>query len=251
MAGLAEVREMPVKRVLILSLVLNLVLVVTIVLGGTFTGRIVQSNVLDPIYEREVSQFASFPVTRGDVVFLGDTLIAGGHFDEMFPDLPVRNRGIVGDSTQGVLARVDQIGGPQPRAVVIMAGTFDVLAGVPRSDTVANMDAILAHLAEQAPAAKLILCSVLPRDADAAQSVQRLNADYAELAARRGAAFVDLTPDFATADGLMDPGYSNDGMHLNGPGYALLQARLAPLLEPAQPTSPDADEAPAAPVEST
>ncbi|HSG89539.1 MAG TPA: GDSL-type esterase/lipase family protein [Pseudomonadales bacterium] len=218
------------KRVLILSLTLNLVLVVTIVLGGSFTGRIVQTNVLDPIYERAVSLFASYPVQRGDVVFIGDTLVAGGNFDEMFPALPVRNRGVVGDSTAGILARLDQVSAAEPAAVVIMAGTFDVLAGVPRSTTVANLEAILDHLAEETPATRVIVNSVLPRDAEALLSVRRLNTDYAELAERRGALFLDLTPDFADDAGLLDDKYSNDGLHLNGPGYALWQARLAPLL---------------------
>lgn len=220
------------KHVLFLSLAVNLILVVLIVLGGTFTGRIVQSSVLDPIYARDVSVFETWPLQSGDVVVVGDTLVAGGHWSEMFPDLPIKNRGIVGDSTAGILARLDQILVGPPSVVVLMAGTFDVIGHVPRRETAANMAQILARLRGDVPTTRVILTSVLPRKAEDIQSAQRLNRDYAALAEEYGVDFLDLTPDFATGAGILNPRYSNDGMHLNGAGYARWQNRLASLLHP-------------------
>jgi lysophospholipase L1-like esterase len=42
--------------------------------------------------------------------------------------------------------------------------------------------------------------------------------------------FLDLTPDFLTAQGLR-PDFSSDGLHLNRAGYAKWLQRLRPLLE--------------------
>jgi lysophospholipase L1-like esterase len=220
-----------VKRVLVISLLLNLALVVTILVGASFTPKIVRTNVLDPIYERGVSQFETLPVRAGDVVFLGDTLVAGGLWCELFPDRSVRNRGIVGDTSAGVLARLHQVSEGDPGAVVLMVGTFDVLGGRPRRETVANVETIVTRLGEESPGARVLLLSVLPRDEEAVMSVDRLNADYAAVAERLGVDFLDLSPDFATDEGLLDPALSNDGLHLNGPGYQLFRARVGAWLE--------------------
>jgi lysophospholipase L1-like esterase len=218
------------NRILATSLLLNVLLVLAIVGFASFTGFFVQSNVLDPLYEREVSVFEAFPVESGDVVFLGDTLVAAAPLDEMFPGVPVRNRGIVGDTSAGILDRLDQVIAGEPGAIVLMVGTFDVLAGIPRRDTIARVEQILDGFGESHPGVPVMLLSVLPRDVEAVQSVQRLNAGYAELAAARGLGWLDLAEAFKGADGAIDPTYSNDGMHLNGPAYAHWRDALAPWL---------------------
>ena len=218
------------NRILATSLLLNVLLVAAIVVFAAFTGFFVQSNVLDPLYERKVSVFESFPVEAGDVVFLGDTLVAAAPLEEMFPGLPVKNRGIVGDTSKGILERIDAIAAAEPIAVALMVGTFDVLGGVPRRDTIARVEAILDGLTAKRPGLQVAVLSVLPRDVEAVRSVERLNAGYADLAAARDLAFIDLASDFRGANGAIATRFSNDGLHLNGPGYEKWRDRLTPWL---------------------
>jgi hypothetical protein len=65
--------------------------------------------VLRPARERLVSFFAANPIAPGQVVFLGDSLTDGARWDELFPGIPVRNRGVPADTTADVLARLDQV----------------------------------------------------------------------------------------------------------------------------------------------
>jgi len=68
-------------------------------------------------YLQRVSFFAAHPLQPGDIAFLGDSLTAGGNWDELFPGLPIRNRGINADTTVGALQRLDGITRGQPKAI--------------------------------------------------------------------------------------------------------------------------------------
>ena len=67
------------------------------------------------------------PVTRRNIVMLGNSLTERGFWSEYFPDKRVLNRGIGGDRIVGMLARLDPIVGGQPRAIFIMAGVNDLV----------------------------------------------------------------------------------------------------------------------------
>ena len=63
------------------------------------------------------------------VVFLGDSITQGWHddLDGSFPELKVANRGISGDTTRGVLIRLQEdVLALHPRAVVLLIGTNDL-----------------------------------------------------------------------------------------------------------------------------
>ena len=47
--------------------------------------------------------FESLPAPTGRVVFLGDSIVQGGQWHDIFPDLRIANRGIGGDTTSDLL----------------------------------------------------------------------------------------------------------------------------------------------------
>ena len=59
-------------------------------------------------FERRISQFSTFPVSRDSIVFLGDSLIDEGRWEEMFPNAKTVNRGVLADRTEHIIARLDQ-----------------------------------------------------------------------------------------------------------------------------------------------
>jgi lysophospholipase L1-like esterase len=183
-----------------------------------------------PNRERRRSFFDAFPVEPGDVVFLGDSLTAAAQWAEMFPGVPVRNRGIGGDTTATVLERVEQVSAGSPAKVFLLVGTNDLGTGVPHARIVANYAAILDRLTAGSPTTEVVVQSVLPRAAPFAGRVHTLNAALARLADERGLRFLDLTPAFAGADGAISPGFSNDALHLLGAGYVAWRRALAPLV---------------------
>ena len=77
---------------------------------------------IQPAHERWVSQFEELPIASGDTVFLGDSITEGGSWHELFPESSVRNRGIGGVTTSGILARIDQIRHGKPGQIFLMIG---------------------------------------------------------------------------------------------------------------------------------
>ncbi|HQP10891.1 MAG TPA: TonB-dependent receptor plug domain-containing protein, partial [Candidatus Omnitrophota bacterium] len=45
-------------------------------------------------YLQRADFFRRYPVNRGDIVFLGDSITDGGCWEELFPGVPLKNRGI-------------------------------------------------------------------------------------------------------------------------------------------------------------
>ena len=69
------------------------------------------------------------PKQHGAIVFFGDSITQGwgDDFRGKFPKLNVANRGISGDITRGLLARLDEdVLALSPRAIVLLIGTNDI-----------------------------------------------------------------------------------------------------------------------------
>jgi lysophospholipase L1-like esterase len=170
------------------------------------------------------SFFRTFARTA-DVVMLGDSLTDGAEWREMFPQLVILNRGIDSDTTQGVLARVDDILAVRPRTAFVMIGINDFAETQrPVGAVFANYRSIVSRL-DQA-GVKVFVQSTLPcNEAKAAwkscpsinAKVSQLNGRLATLASAR-VNFIDLTPALAGHGGLRSE-FTDDGVHLNGPGY--------------------------------
>ena len=77
-------------------------------------------------YRREVSIHNQHPIQRGDVVFAGDSHVAMGAWPEAYPSLRVHNRGISGDTVEGLRRRIDSLVIDSPAALFISIGSNDV-----------------------------------------------------------------------------------------------------------------------------
>ena len=69
----------------------------------------------------------------------GDSLTEGIDWRELFPDVKILNRGIGGDTSAGVLNRLDEVIGRHPKIVVLMIGANDLRMGVPVPQVAANI----------------------------------------------------------------------------------------------------------------
>src|SRR6185436_17614461 len=81
------------------------------------------------------------------VVFLGDSITQGwgGGLGAAFPGVKVANRGISGDTTRGVLIRLDEdVLALHPAAVVLLVGTNDLEEGAAPELIAANLKLIVA-----------------------------------------------------------------------------------------------------------
>lgn len=196
-------------------------------------------------YSRRLGVLASLPARAGCVVMLGDSLTEGCEWGELLGRPDVVNRGIGGDTSAGVLRRLDAVTALQPSAVCLMIGINDLGSRVPAAEVVANVRAILERL-RSAGVPRIVLQSVLPLRRVAANpyrsivsdaAVAALNDEFRALAAGDGTCFLDLRPDL-TPGGELPAAHTSDGLHLTGAAYRRWAAQLLPLLPAPRPFSP-------------
>ncbi|WP_084106324.1 alpha/beta hydrolase fold domain-containing protein [Demequina sp. NBRC 110056] len=190
-------------------------------------------NLFAPMLERQKamrnSQLQEVDVPPGALLFLGDSITEQGLWSEWFAGSPVANRGVGGERSDEVLKRTGRELN-SPAAVSLLIGTNDLTAEVAEDEIVANVDAILSLVRDRAGDVPIVVSSVMPRTAELRQRIESLNARYHELAAKHGAAFLDLWRVLATDEGAIKQEFSLDELHLTGPGYAAWVELLRPEL---------------------
>jgi lysophospholipase L1-like esterase len=166
---------------------------------------------------------------RGDVVFLGDSIVAKGAWHRWLPGTSVCNLGIGGDTSKGVLARLDQAL-DQPTSLFLMIGTNDIGDGVAAKHILGNVRAIVSTIGQRSPRTRIFVHSVLPRTAELAQAIRFLNSGLEDVAVGAGATYVELFDLLADARGAIRPEFSRDHLHLLPAAYDLWLAVIRPLV---------------------
>ena len=220
------------RKLLAVSLGLNVLVLGALAWFALGPGRTsLMRAFLEGHQARRVSAFEAFPLAPDDVVFLGDSITEAGPWEELFPGVRTRNRGIGGDTSDGMLRRLEQVTRAQPSKVFLLIGTNDLFRGSSEDEIVSNIEEVLERLKQESPDTEVYLQSVLPRAASYRASIEALNARLAEVAGERGAAWVDLYASFLDPEsGAIRPELSNDELHLLGPGYALWKEQIEALV---------------------
>lgn len=156
-----------------------------------------------------------------NILFLGDSLTEYCDWPEFFPGIEIQNHGIGGDTTDGILYRLDRVFEGRPERIFLMAGINDIYMGRPVAEIAGNYRRILFELKEGLPAAQVFVQSVLPTDDPLINGrVERLNCEIKAMAEETGYKYLDLNSSFTSPGGTIKSEYSADGVHLTKAGYA-------------------------------
>jgi len=173
---------------------------------------------------------------RGAVVFLGDSITQGwgGGLGAAFPGMKVANRGISGDTTRGVLLRLQEdVLALDPAAVVLLIGTNDLEEGAAPEVVAGNLKLILGDLERHVPRMPIVLCQVFPSSATMKRPVDKIKAVNAlyQAAVKNDAqvTLLETWPLFAAASGDAVAAEFPDLLHPNEAGYARWAAALRPI----------------------
>ena len=181
-------------------------------------------------YKKKIEKFADENCTvapgETDVVFLGDSLTDFCPLDVYYPEWKTLNRGIAGDTTDGVLRRMSVCAYEvKPKVVVLLIGGNNL------QTMFTDYEEIIKGLLGTLPRTKIILVSLTPMTAPYAEKnplSKRNNLCIKEIAERYGLPFVDLYDD------LLDPAtqelkddYTYDGAHLTPDGYTVFTKKIA------------------------
>ncbi len=193
-------------------------------------------------YRDANAKVAARPEGEQRVVFMGDSITdlwMLPRFGGFFPGKPYIGRGISGQTTPQMLVRfrADVIA-LRPKVVVILAGTND-LAGNTGPITLEETEANLASMAELARAngIRVALSSVLPvsnyghdregnpldmRIKRPPEKILELNNWIKKYAAENGHVYLDYYSPMVNDQGLLKKELSEDGLHPNAAGYAMM-----------------------------
>jgi lysophospholipase L1-like esterase len=174
---------------------------------------------------------------RGAVVFLGDSITQGwgDRLPAAFPGVKVVNRGISGDTSRGVLIRLDEdVLALNPAAVVLLIGTNDLDEGATPEVIAGNLRLIVAALEDHDPGMPIVLCQVFPSSPEKSRPPDRIQATNAlYLEAVKGdpqVVYLETWPLFAGPDGNAKVEEFPDLLHPNEVGYAKWGAAMRPIL---------------------
>jgi lysophospholipase L1-like esterase len=199
-------------------------------------------------YREENSRLG--PPLKGEtrIVFFGDSITELWERESgFFAAKGYLNRGVSGQTTSQMLLRFRQdVIGLQPVSVVILGGTNDIAQDDDADRTLYVTTGNLASMCELASAhgIRVALASLPPvnddaRDAGGSQIkrtserppavIKALNDWMKQYAAQHNYAYLDYFGAMADADGMLKRELSDDGLHPNKKGYAV----MAPLAEEA------------------
>ena len=179
-------------------------------------------------YRQENAQYGDYEV---EVAFLGDSLTDGYDLKKYYPQYITANRGIGGDTTFDLQARLQlSVYDLKPQVAVMLIGANN------QETMLQNYEDILIGLKTNLPQTKIVLLSLTamggdhwgPKNPMAAYN----NVSIKLLAEKYGFTYVDLfTPLYDVSIGEVYAGYTIDGGHFTHEGYTVITSLLTPVLK--------------------
>jgi predicted alpha-1,2-mannosidase len=192
---------------------------------------------LKSYYYHRKEHFETLPNTPNEIIFLGNSITDGAEWFELFGGNPnIKNRGIGGDDTDGVLARLKEVTESKPDKVFVMIGTNDLATGKSVDYISENHKKIIQQIQAESPKTRIYMESILPVDeaihtTRPNKSMLELNQKLKALCEQHHVVYLDMAPRFMDTSGKLDQKYSLDGLHLNGNGYLKWVEFVKPFVE--------------------
>lgn len=200
---------------------------------GTGAAQIpaMDSSYNNGYYRERLAYFKQMPDRKNEIIFLGNSITEVGEWQELVNKPNVLNRGISGDNSYGVYARLDEVLSSRPAKVFLMIGVNDIKRGTPPEYILYNYRRIVARVKKESPNTRLYLQSVLPVTESVLadiyiritnEKIRHLNDSLKTIAAGAGLTYVDLHHDvYADAQGQLKKELTTDGLHLQPTAYIL------------------------------
>lgn len=183
-------------------------------------------------------------IQENSIVLLGDSLTEFYRVDEFFHGYNIYNRGIAGDTTDGVLARLESnVIMMKPTKIFLQIGTNDLNEGKDADYVVKNIKLILTRLQEKLPDTKLYLISLYPINPKALLcsklmvgrrkpgTIESINRQIKDYAAMIDIPFINIYPHLLDDLGNLKKEYTVEGLHISLDGYCVITKVLQKYIE--------------------
>lgn len=175
----------------------------------------------------------------GDVIFFGDSLTAGGLWEEYYPYLTTVNLGVVGDTVECLLTRLPQVETLMCEKCFVMIGVNNLSFGHTIEATMEKYEMLLKELALMSEdfGMQVYVQSVLPVREDVTsyeiqnQDILVLNEKIAAMAQKYGMTYIDIHALMTDEEGALRLEYTEDGLHLTEVAYQTWHEALVPYID--------------------
>lgn len=191
-------------------------------------SRMARTPPLDKsLYTRRVDQFMASEA-KSRIVMLGDSRVQEADWSELLGRQDVVNRGISGDTTSGLLARLSESVSESTELCIIQIGVNDLIQQSKVADVERNYREIFSRLAERQPPPRVIqMAIILTSDPTRVLNdrIGEANSRLRQMAEEHHADWLDPN-EMLAPHGVLEGRWTSDGLHLNGEGYAQLASSL-------------------------
>src|ERR1700712_5176442 len=173
----------------------------------------------------------SEPDSTESIVFVGDSITAGGDWQKWFPEYRVTVEATPGDATDRLNERLPAILELQPETLAILIGANDFGQSRSVEYVVRGIEYFLAMVRQDVPGSRTLVQSIMPRGREYSEDIKSANRHLRQYAQNVHAQYLDLWPALAMDDGELSPEFTNDRLHLTEAGYEAWLRELHPALE--------------------
>jgi len=172
-------------------------------------------------------------------ILLGDSISLWFPTELLPEDRNWLNQGISGETSAGLLKRLELIDRTTPETILVMIGINDLTQGVSDEIILGNEQQIILYLQRMHPKTQIVVQSILPHGGKQVtwegrekllaipnSRIRQLNQQLQRIAAKEGVKYLNLHPLFANQQGELRPELSSDGLHLNPQGYLVWSSAL-------------------------
>jgi lysophospholipase L1-like esterase len=169
-------------------------------------------------------------VNKNTIVFLGNSITQVGKWQELLPSKKVVNKGVSGDITKGVLARIEDCLSSKPAKIFVMIGINDLKIGTPIDSITIGQIKIIEKIKQLSPRTKIYMQSTLPVHEDMLASIYKrlnngaitkMNIALKLACKQQNVRFIDLHPVMRDQNGQLQKVLSTDGLHLKPEAYVI------------------------------
>lgn len=207
----------------------------SILLAFAFSSAFAQDVKFDSTYrpgnyDVQVALFKSYQNSKSDIIFLGNSITAQAQWAELLENPNIKNRGISGDITFGVLQRLKEVTEGKPAKVFLLIGINDISRNIPDDLIINNIKKIADRIKSESPQTKVYLQTILPvnnkfnkfkNHYNKDEHIAAVNNSIKNIAKNSDLTLIDSHQLFLDSEGRLQSKLTHDGLHLTAEGYAL------------------------------
>lgn len=153
-----------------------------------------------------------------EFVMLGDSITGRGDWKTLLEDEHILNLGVDGDTTSGILKRVQKIIELKPKIVFLMAGINDLCISIPMENVFDNYTQILKKF-KRNKIRVIVFSTLITQMPSVNKKVKVFNEMLKEYCENHSINLIDLNYAFSNKEGLLREDLTTDGLHLGQKAY--------------------------------